>query len=96
MAVEKQCRDWSKMALTCAQLGLLAEKKENPGQALEWAVRSVALFDDVPHPGSGTGPGQLARLGSQLGTEALEACWRRVTGGSLPDTVSDYVRSYRA
>ena len=55
----------------------------------------MALFDDVPHPGSGTGPGQLARLTRQLGIQALEACWQQVTGGPLPGAVRDYVRSYR-
>jgi hypothetical protein len=83
------------MARTYSQLGLLAEERHNPGQALEWAIRCIALFDDVPHPGSGTGPGQLARLTRQLGIQALETCWQRVTGDPLPGAVRDYVRSYR-
>jgi hypothetical protein len=32
-------------------------------------------------------------LTHQLGYAALEACWQRVTGGPLPGTVRDYVRS---
>jgi hypothetical protein len=81
------------MARTYARRGLLAAAHGNPGQALDWAVRCVALFDDVPHPDCGSGPGQLARLSRASGTEMLEACWQRVTGGPLPGPVRDYVRS---
>ena len=94
-AIEEELGDRPKMALTYSQLGLLAEEQHNPGQALEWAVRCVALFDDVSRPGPGTGPALLARLTRQLGVQALEACWQRVSGGSLPGAVRDYVRSYR-
>ncbi len=94
-AIFRKHDDRPGLALTYSQLGLLAGEQHNPGQALEWAVRCVALFDDVPHPGAGTGPGQLALLTHQLGTAALEACWQQVTGDSLPGAVRDYVRSYR-
>ena len=93
-AIFRKHDDRPGLALTYSQLGLLAGEQHNPGQALEWAVRCVALFDDVPHPGAGTGPGQLALLTHQLGTAALEARWQQVTGGSLPAAVRDYVCSY--
>ncbi len=95
LAISEELRNRPGMALTYSQLGLLAEEQHSPSQALEWAVRCVALFDDVPHPGSGTGPGQLARLTRQLGIQALEDCWQRVTSGPLPGAVRDYVHSYR-
>ena len=95
LALTGELGDRPAMARTYARRGLLAEAQGNPGQAVEWAVRSVALFDDVPHPDCGSGPGQLARLSRQSGTETLEACWQRVTGGLLPGPVRDYVRSPR-
>jgi tetratricopeptide (TPR) repeat protein len=95
LAIYEQVGDRPGLATVYSDLGLLAEEQRNFSQALEWAVCCVALFDDVPHPGSGTGPDQLARLGHQLGMRALKACWRRVTGDSLPGAVRDYVRSYR-
>jgi hypothetical protein len=48
-----QARRPARLVLTYSQLGLLAEEPHRPGQTLEWAVRCMALFDDVPHPGSG-------------------------------------------
>jgi tetratricopeptide (TPR) repeat protein len=95
LAIFEKLGDRPGLALIYSQLGLLAEEQHSPGRTLEWTVRCVALFDDVPHPGSGTGPGQLARLTRQLGMQALEACWQRVTGDPLPGAVRDYVRSYR-
>jgi tetratricopeptide (TPR) repeat protein len=95
LAIKKELDDRPEMALTYSQLGLLAEDQNHLGEALEWSVRCVALFDDVPHSGSGTGPGQLARLTRQLGFAVLEACWQRVTGGPLPGAVRDHVRTYR-
>jgi hypothetical protein len=76
-------------------IGLLAEARGSPGQALEWMVRCVALFNDFPRPSTGPGPVHLARLTRQLGFPVLEACWQKVTDGPLPGTVRDYVHSYR-
>jgi hypothetical protein len=42
---------------------------------------------------TGPGPDHLARLTAQLGIDALEASWRKVTGSPLPRAVRDYVRS---
>jgi hypothetical protein len=50
------------MALTFAQLGLLAERRDKAMQALERNVKCVALFDEVPNPLTGTAPTRLARL----------------------------------
>jgi hypothetical protein len=58
-------------------------------------VRCVALFGEFPDPVTGPASGHLARLARQLGMQALEACWQRVTGDSLPGAVREYVRAYR-
>ena len=95
LAIKEELGDRPGMASSYGQLGLLAEARGSPGQALEWMVRCVALFDDFPHPSTGPGPRHLARLTRQLGIPALEACWQQVTGGPLPGAVRDYLRSYR-
>jgi tetratricopeptide (TPR) repeat protein len=79
------------MALTYGQLGLLAEAREDKAGALDWTVRCVALFAEFPHPATGPGPNHLARLTAELGMAALEASWRRCTGGPLPEAVRAWV-----
>jgi tetratricopeptide (TPR) repeat protein len=82
------------LALTYRQLGLLAEARQQPGQALDWMVRCVTLFDQFPHPATGTGPAALARLTGQLGMPALQAAWLQVTGQPVPQPVRDYLTSH--
>ena len=83
------------MALTCAQLGLLAEERGQLPLALEWNIRCVSLFDQFPSPMTGTGPRALARLTHQLGMPALEQAWEQVTGQPVPQAVRDYVNSHQ-
>jgi hypothetical protein len=83
------------MAMTYGQLGLLAEAREQPGQALAWIVRCVSLFDQFPHPVTEPGPRHLARLSRQLGIPALEQAWQQVTGQPVPQAVRDYIISYQ-
>jgi hypothetical protein len=47
----------------------------------------MKVFDEFPHPATSTGREQLAHLTNRLGMEALETCWREVTGNSLPGAV---------
>src|SRR5687768_11933853 len=75
------------MALTYAQFGLLASAHGRPAEALYYAVRACALFDDFPDRRSGTGPRDLALLTEALGEAALAATWQRATGQPLPDRV---------
>jgi hypothetical protein len=82
------------MAISYGQLGLLAEVRQQPVGALEQIVRSVALFDQFPHPATGPGPGHLARLTRQLGIGVLEETWAKVTGQTLPSTVRAYVSTH--
>jgi hypothetical protein len=56
---------------------------------LEWAVRSVTIFEPFPH--LITEAWYLARLTGQLGMPALEAAWRKVTGKALPTDVRTWV-----
>ena len=75
------------MAVTYAQLGLLAEAHVRSSLALAWNVRCVTLFDEFPSPLTGTGPSSLIRLTRQLGMPALEEAWHHVTGQPLPQPV---------
>ncbi len=79
------------MALSFGQLGLLAENRGQPRQALEWTIRSVVLFREFPHPATGPAPSHLARLTTELGTDALEECWQQITGGLLPLAIRSYI-----
>ncbi|NUQ97011.1 MAG: tetratricopeptide repeat protein, partial [Streptomyces sp.] len=80
-------------ALTRAQYALLAEQREQPQQALEWTIRCVALFDQIPHPAMGTGPRHLKHLTAQLGLPTLEHTWQQITGDALPGHVRQYVQT---
>jgi hypothetical protein len=81
------------MALTYAQLGLLAEDRGHGALALQRYIRCVALFRQFPHPATGPGPSRLARLTHQLGMPALEQAWKQVVGQSVPQAVRDYITS---
>ena len=94
LALAEELGDRHGMAFNYGQLGLLAVEHGDQDRALELMVRCIAVFDDFPHPSTGPGPDNLARLTRQLGIPALETCWRQVTGGPLPDAVRDYVRSH--
>ena len=95
LAIKEELGDRPKLASSFGQLGLLAEERGNLRKALEWMVRCVALFEDFPHTSTRPGPGHLARLSHQLGTEVLEACWMQVTGHPLPGPVRVFVNTYR-
>ena len=82
------------MAITYAQLGLLAEDRTQPPLALEQNIRCVTLFDQFPSPMTGTGPTALARLTRQLGMPALQAAWQQITGQPVPQPVRDYITSH--
>jgi hypothetical protein len=78
------------MALTRAQLGRLSRQRGDLSLALEQAVRCVSLFEQIPHPATGTGPRDLRALTAELGIDALEHAWHTVTGTTLPPAVRAY------
>ena len=91
LAIEKELGNRPYMAATCAECSVLAAQRGQLAEALAWAVRCVSLFDEIPHPSTGTGPRNLVHLTGQLGVTALEDAWREVTGEELPTAVRDYV-----
>ncbi len=91
LEIKEALGDRPGMAPTYGQLGLLAEQRGNAAQALDWMVRCVALFAEFPHPATGPGPHNLARLTAALGLDALEAAWLRVTGQPLPAAIRTHV-----
>jgi hypothetical protein len=93
LTINEQLGNRPGMAMSYGQLGLLAEQREQPTQALEQMVRCVTVFDEFPHPMAGPGPRHLARLTVHLGMPALERTWLDVTGSPLPQAVRDYVTS---
>ena len=95
LTINEELGDRPHMALTYAQLGLLAQKRGQSPLALEWNIRCVTLFDQFPHPMTGTGPVALAGLTRQLGMPALEQTWQQVTGQPVPQPVRDYITSHR-
>jgi len=94
LAIKEELGNRPSLALTYAQLGLLASARGQAPTALEWNIRCVTLFDQFPNPQTGTAPIALARLARQLGTPALEAAWRKVTGQPVPQPVRDYIASH--
>jgi tetratricopeptide (TPR) repeat protein len=94
LATKEIIGDRPESALTLAQLGLLSTEQKRPADALEFAVRSVTLFDEFPHPATGTAPRDLARLTRQFGPDALEKSWRKVTGSVPPQKVLDFIREH--
>lgn len=92
-SVYEEVGDYRGLTFAYIHLSSLAEARGNPDEALEWAVRSVTLLREYHHPPDVSGVSHLAHLTSKMGIEALEACWRKITGDSLPDEVRSYVQS---
>jgi hypothetical protein len=56
LTINEDLGDQPGMAMSFGQLGLLAEAKGGPREALRSVVRCVTVFDEFPHPL--TGPAQ--------------------------------------
>lgn len=78
------------MALTYAQLGLLAQAQDDSDIALAWVIKCVALFDEIPHLRTGSGPEHLRLLTARLGIEAVEGAWQQQTGNPMPPAARAY------
>ncbi len=90
LVIHEDLRNRLGMALTYASLGLLAEARDDSDTALTWVIKCVALFDEIPHPRTGTGPEHLRLLSAHLGIQAVERAWQQQTGTPLPSTVRAY------
>ncbi|MFJ9524433.1 tetratricopeptide repeat protein [Streptomyces cyaneofuscatus] len=78
------------VAITYAQLGLLAGARDDAGTALAWVIKCIALFDEIPHPMTGSGPELLRLLTALLGIEAVEGAWQQQTGKPMPPAARAY------
>ncbi|MEV4767741.1 tetratricopeptide repeat protein [Micromonospora humida] len=93
LAIRRTLDDRPGLALTYAQLALLAEERGQSAEALKWTVRCVSLFDQVPHPLTGTGTEHLKRMARNLGMNAVAQIWPEVTGQQLPAAVRTYLHA---
>ena len=82
------------MALLYGQLGLLAEDRQQPRQALDWMIKCVTLFREFPSPLTEPAPSHLARFARQMGMPVLEEAWQQVTGQPAPQPVRDWIISH--
>ncbi|PKV86344.1 tetratricopeptide repeat protein [Streptomyces sp. TLI_146] len=94
LAIWKDLEDLPGLALTCGTLGALAFEQNRPDSALEWMVRCVSQFEEIPHPETGNGPLLLQKLTELLGISALERTWQSVTANPLPAAVRQYVLAH--
>ncbi|MFZ4269440.1 tetratricopeptide repeat protein [Streptomyces arboris] len=90
LVIEEDLGSRPGMALTYAQLGMLAEVRDDSGTALAWVIKCIALFDEIPHPRTGSGPKHLRLLTAHLGIEVVERAWQQQTGTPLPPAVRAY------
>ena len=76
-------------AVVCyLQLGFTAEARGDAAGALECVVRALSLARRFPQFADRTAPGQvLSSVTRRLGMGAVEECWERLTGESIPDDV---------
>jgi hypothetical protein len=96
LSIKKELSNRPGMASSYGQLGLLAEQRGQPGEALAWTIRCVALFEEFPHPATGPGPEQLARLTRLLGRDDLERAGARSPGRRFPTRWSNTSTPTRA
>jgi tetratricopeptide (TPR) repeat protein len=88
LAVEEEMGHRKGAAVSCFQLGMLAEARGHATEALEWTVRSTALEQQFPDVGNRAELHRLlARQTGRLGIGALEECWERMTGNTLPPEI---------
>jgi len=93
LAIHRNIGDVRRIARGYAALCLLSEERHEYLKALRYAIRCVTQFDEFPHPMTEPGPEHLAQLTTRLGVDALEACWREITGGDLRQDIRAYVSS---
>jgi tetratricopeptide (TPR) repeat protein len=91
LEINKTLGNLQGMASSFGQLGQLAEERGVLTEALHWVVHCISLFKDIPHAATEPGRKILKRLVDELGEEALEQCWRSVTGKAVPEEVWRFI-----
>ena len=84
--------DKLKLAVNYNLAALVAWQRGSLAAALEWAVRSLAMFEEFPDPGSNPAPQYLLSLTSAQGLSVLEDIWLRVTLRPLPMAIREFIR----
>ncbi|KOX21726.1 hypothetical protein ADK67_25515 [Saccharothrix sp. NRRL B-16348] len=93
IAIQEALKDHVPMAVAYGQLGRLAGDRGDADGALEWTIRSVALFERFPHRTTAPAHHQLARLHRAIGAQALERRWTDITGSPLPAGVREFLEA---
>ena len=101
LAISEGLGDKAAMALAYGNLAVLTLNREPPRSLdwtdqqaaviLDWTIKSVALFEEVPHPAAEVGAARLAWICDRSGLPLLEDAWLRVTGQPLPRQVRRYL-----
>ncbi|ABW13035.1 Tetratricopeptide TPR_2 repeat protein [Parafrankia sp. EAN1pec] len=88
LALEEKMGHEAGVAVCCLQLGVLAQARNDDARALGWTVRALAVARRFPQLAVRLASGPvLSTVTSRLGIGAVEECWERVTGESLPGDV---------
>jgi tetratricopeptide (TPR) repeat protein len=95
LAIEQDIQNQHGLAASYWRLGVIDIQRNQLRRALEWMVRSVTVFADFPNQLTEPAPGLLAQLTNHIGMDALDRCWRQVTGQPVPQVVRDYISSHR-
>jgi len=93
IAIEEALNDRTTLAAAYVQLGQVLGARGDLDGALEWTIRSAALFEQIPHPGSIMAHHQLAQLDRRFGRQVLEERWERLVGSPLPVRVRDFLEA---
>jgi tetratricopeptide (TPR) repeat protein len=93
IAIGEALGDRTILAVAYVQLGTVVGARGDTDGALEWTIRSAALFEQVPHPSAMIAHHQLAALDRRFGRQVLAERWERITGGSLPDHLRNFLET---
>ena len=83
------------MAITYAQLGVLAEARGRVPTAFQWFIQCILLFDKFDHRSAGPALQNLAILTKTYGAQTLATAWSDVTGEGLPDGLIAVLRQIK-
>lgn len=93
LAIDDELHNWPAVAETLAKLASLAHARGDAVNALERAVRCVALRDVVPNAIIDNGLRLLGDLVSELGVDIVSEQWQSTAGQPLPFAIRDFVEN---